>query len=51
MSMRFAPSRTLGTVLAAGMLAALTARATAHHVRITATTVLYDKGTFTGQHK
>ncbi|TMJ63980.1 MAG: DUF1007 family protein, partial [Alphaproteobacteria bacterium] len=55
MSMRFAPSRPLGAgLLAAGMLAALAASATAHpHVWITVeTTVLYDKGTFTGlQHK
>ena len=53
--MRIAPRRPLGTaLLAAGMLAAFTACATAHpHVWITVeTTVLYDKGAFTGlQHK
>jgi ABC-type uncharacterized transport system substrate-binding protein len=53
--MRIFPGRALGTAaLAASLLAALTTSAAAHpHVWITVeTTVLYDKGTFTGlQHK
>ena len=53
--MRIAPRRPLSAVmLAAGLLAAFTAGAAAHpHVWITVeTTVLYDKGAFTGlQHK
>ena len=53
--MRITPRRPLGAaVLAAGLLVALTAGAAAHpHVWITVeTTVLYDKGAFTGlQHK
>ena len=53
--MQITPSRPLGAgMLAAGLLVALTAAATAHpHVWITVeTTALYDKGTFTGlRHK
>jgi ABC-type uncharacterized transport system substrate-binding protein len=54
MRMRIASSRPLGIVLLAGLLALLAGSARAHpHVWITVeTTVLYDKGAFTGlRHK